>query len=109
MPGQDQRASRSTLNDFAPPFPSLLRRPRRVRCFDRRLRAAPPHTPPPIWPPGLQLKIAAVADLHACDPWMSLERIEAIVDRTNALDADVIVMLGDYVAGHRHVTGFIPA
>ena len=30
--------------------------------------------------------------------------IEAIVERTNALDADIVVMLGDYVAGHRHVT-----
>jgi len=40
---------------------------------------------------------------------MSLERIEAIVERTNALDADIIVMLGDYVAGHRHVTRRIPA
>src|SRR5882724_8396244 len=64
---------------------------------------------PPQWPAGFQLKVAVIADLHACDPWMSLERIEAIVERTNALDADVIVMLGDYVAGHRHVTRFIPA
>jgi predicted MPP superfamily phosphohydrolase len=40
---------------------------------------------------------------------MSLEHIEAIVERTNALGADLTVMLGDYVAGHRHVTRFIPA
>jgi predicted MPP superfamily phosphohydrolase len=64
---------------------------------------------PPQWPTDLQLKIAVVADLHACDPWMSLEHIEAIVERTNALNADIIVMLGDYVAGHRHVTRYIPA
>ena len=64
---------------------------------------------PPRWPDDLQLKIAVIADLHACDPWMSLERIAGIVDRTNALGADVIVMLGDYVAGHRHVSRFIPA
>src|SRR5580698_7579279 len=63
---------------------------------------------PPQWPADLELKIAVVADIHACDPWMSLQHIEAIVDRTNALDADIIVMLGDYVAGHRHVTRFIP-
>lgn len=67
------------------------------------------HIRPPRWPAGFQLKIAAVADLHACDPWMSLERIEAIVDRTNSLNADIIVLLGDYVAGHRHVTRVIPA
>ncbi|MFN5714070.1 MAG: metallophosphoesterase, partial [Bradyrhizobium sp.] len=32
-----------------------------------------------------------------------------IVDRTNALNPDIIVLLGDYVAGLRHVTRFIPA
>jgi len=64
---------------------------------------------PPQWPSDFQLSIAAVADIHACDPWMSLSHIEAIVERTNALGADIIVLLGDYVAGHRHVTRFIPA
>ncbi|HET7885474.1 MAG TPA: metallophosphoesterase [Bradyrhizobium sp.] len=64
---------------------------------------------PPQWPADLNLKIAVVADVHACDPWMSLERIEEIVQHTNALGADLIVLLGDYVAGHRHVTRFIPA
>lgn len=63
---------------------------------------------PPEWPTGFQLKIAAIADLHACDPWMAPEHIEAVVERTNALDADVIVMLGDYVAGHRYVTRQMP-
>jgi hypothetical protein len=67
------------------------------------------HVSPPQWPAGFQLRIAAVADIHACDPWMSLSHIEAIVERTNALGADIIVLLGDYVAGHRHVTRFIPA
>jgi hypothetical protein len=64
---------------------------------------------PPQWPADFKLKIAAVADIHACDPWMSLPHIEEIVERTNALGADIIVLLGDYVAGHRHVTRFIPA
>jgi predicted MPP superfamily phosphohydrolase len=64
---------------------------------------------PPQWPTDFQLRIAVIADLHACDPWMSLDRIQSIVERTNALGADIIVMLGDYVAGHRHVTRFIPA
>jgi hypothetical protein len=62
----------------------------------------------PRWPADFPLKIAAVADVHACDPWMSLDHIEAIVERTNALGADIIVMLGDYVAGHHHVTRLIP-
>ena len=64
---------------------------------------------PPRWPAGLELSIAAIADLHACDPWMSLDHIEAIVHRTNALRPDIIVLLGDYVAGHRHITRRIPA
>jgi predicted MPP superfamily phosphohydrolase len=64
---------------------------------------------PRQWPADFPLQIAVLADLHACDPWMSLDHIEEIVDRTNALNADMIVMLGDYVAGHRHVTRFIPA
>jgi hypothetical protein len=74
-----------------------------------RLRVARYNISPPQWPADLQLKIAVVADLHACDPWMSLPHIQAIVERTNALGADIIVMLGDYVAGHRHVTRLIPA
>ena len=64
---------------------------------------------PRQWPVDLPLKIAVIADIHACDPWMSLERIEAIVDQTNALKPDLIVLLGDYVAGHHYVTRFIPS
>jgi uncharacterized protein len=64
---------------------------------------------PPQWPADFNLKIAVIADVHACDPWMSVERIQTIVDHTNALGADITVLLGDYVAGHRHVTRFIPA
>jgi uncharacterized protein len=74
-----------------------------------RLHVARYHLSPPRWPANFQLKIAVVADLHACDPWMSLQHIEEIVDRTNSLDADIIVLLGDYVAGHRRVTRIIPA
>jgi predicted MPP superfamily phosphohydrolase len=73
-----------------------------------RLRVARYHISPPQWPAGLKLRIAAIADLHACDPWMSLDHIQAIVERTNALKPDIVVMLGDYVAGHRKVTRFIP-
>ncbi|HWZ37515.1 MAG TPA: metallophosphoesterase [Bradyrhizobium sp.] len=74
-----------------------------------RLHVARYDVSPPQWPAGFELKIAVIADLHACDPWMSLGHIEAIVERTNALHADVIVMLGDYVAGHRHMMRQVPA
>jgi hypothetical protein len=46
------------------------------------------------------LRIALFADLHAAEPHMGLSRIEALVDQTNALNADVILLLGDYV-GHQ--------
>jgi uncharacterized protein len=52
---------------------------------------------PKRWPSGLKLKIAALADLHASEPFMGVDRIRAIVDQTNALGADVIVLLGDYI------------
>lgn len=56
---------------------------------------------PPRWPKGLRLKLAILADLHVCEPWMSADRVRQIVRRTNALGADAILLLGDYVAGHR--------
>ena len=74
-----------------------------------RLHVARYDISPPRWPSGFELKIAVIADLHACDPWMSLGHIETIVERTNALHPDVIVMLGDYVAGHRHMMRQVPA
>ena len=77
----------------------------------RGLRVTRYDLQPPQWPKDFPLKIAALADLHACDPWMDLDRIAGIVDQTNALGADMIVLLGDYVSGIRAgpVTGHIPA
>ena len=57
------------------------------------------------WPAGHRTRIAALADLHACRPWMSPERIRSIVAQTNQLNADLIVLLGDYSTGHRWVSG----
>ena len=74
-----------------------------------QLRVTRYQVSPPQWPSDLKLKIAVIADVHACDPWMSLQRIQTIVEHTNALGADITVLLGDYVAGHRNVTRFIPA
>src|SRR5919109_2325974 len=80
-------------------------------AFAEPLRLAVTHykVTPPGWPRDLTLKIAALADIHACDPWMSAERIEYIADQTNRLGADLIVLLGDYAAGHRYVTQLVPA
>lgn len=59
------------------------------------------------WPAGLQLRIVALADIHACRPWMEPDRIASLVEQANALEPDVIVLLGDYVSGMRYVTGWV--
>jgi uncharacterized protein len=64
---------------------------------------------PPNWPQGLNLKIAAIADVHSCEPYMSADRIHAICQQTNALQADMIVLLGDYIAGHPYQIRHVPA
>lgn len=58
------------------------------------------HITPPRWPAGLSLKLAVIADLHACEPFMGVDRIRDIVETTNALQPDCILLLGDYVAGY---------
>ncbi len=62
---------------------------------------------PPGWPAELSLRIGVIADLHACEPWMPAERIRAIAASTLALAPDLIVILGDYNAGHRFVSGAV--
>ncbi len=64
---------------------------------------------PPGWPAGQRVTLALLADIHACQPWMSPERIAHIVTVTNGLGADAIALLGDYVAGHHWVTGQVDA
>jgi uncharacterized protein len=61
------------------------------------------------WPAGLDLTIAVLTDIHACRPWMSVERVGAIVEATNALGVDLVMLLGDYVVGHRFVISGVPA
>ena len=56
------------------------------------------------WAGGPNLRIAALADIHACEPWMTEERIADIVRQGNSLGADIIVLLGDYTAGHQLMT-----
>lgn len=65
---------------------------------------------PRNWPKDLRLRVAVIADLHACRPWMPLDRIRQIVARTNALGADIVLLPGDFVASHRiaKMSGFVP-
>lgn len=63
---------------------------------------------PPGWRAGHRLTIAVIADLHAAGPNMGLRRVEEVVEVTNALDADLVVLLGDYFATHPFVTEVVP-
>ncbi len=55
----------------------------------------------PGWTPGLHLKVAVLADFHVCEPFMPLDRVAEIVDATNALKPDLVLLLGDYPASGR--------
>jgi uncharacterized protein len=61
---------------------------------------------PRNWPTGLKLSIAVVADLHVSEPWMPPSRVRSIVEATNRLGADLIVMLGDFVGGYQFTHRF---
>jgi predicted MPP superfamily phosphohydrolase len=51
------------------------------------------------WPPELSgLRIAVVSDLHTGAPFVNDKKLKDIVDRTNALNPDLIVLLGDYMS-----------
>jgi predicted MPP superfamily phosphohydrolase len=65
----------------------------------KRYDLAPPH-----WPRGFRLKAAVLADIHACIPWMPASRVRAIAERANALDPDIIFLLGDFSGGHTRFT-----
>lgn len=49
-------------------------------------------------PLGAELTIAVVSDLHAGTPFMPMTRITRIIDRANALAADLILVPGDLMA-----------
>jgi predicted MPP superfamily phosphohydrolase len=51
---------------------------------------------PPGWTPGLRLRVAVVADIHAGMPSMPMERVHEIVALTNELKPDLVLLLGDY-------------
>jgi predicted MPP superfamily phosphohydrolase len=72
-----------------------------------RLHVARYDLDPPQWPKDLPLRIAAIADIHACEPWMTEEHIESIVAHANSLRPDIVLLLGDYFAGHRYVTRYL--
>lgn len=64
---------------------------------------------PPRWTPGLKLRLVVLADFHACDPWMSTERMEGICRTANELGGDIILLLGDYATSMKFILNRVPA
>ncbi len=59
---------------------------------------------PPGLPPDFHLTISVIADLHAGGPNMGHARVRQVVDASNQLKSDLVVVLGDYFATHRFIT-----
>jgi len=63
---------------------------------------------PEQWRSGPALRIAVLTDLHFGEPFVSLNRLDEIVEKTNALRPDLICLLGDFEPGHCFVSREIP-
>jgi uncharacterized protein len=64
------------------------------------------------WPQAFSdLRIAVLADIHAGGNFIDEQKLHTIVARTNALQPEMIVILGDYIAGdgRRHPLKMEPA
>ncbi len=64
------------------------------------LRVAGYTVRPDHWPAHCPLTLAALADLHFGGSYLDASRLEQVIDRTNDLHADLVVLLGDYGASH---------
>jgi hypothetical protein len=54
--------------------------------------------PLPGWPEALDdLRVAVLTDIHAGSPHIDLEKLDRIVATVNREEADLVVLLGDYV------------
>ena len=59
----------------------------------------------PDWPRGATpLRVALLSDIHVVGPDMPPRRLARIVPRVNGLNADVILLAGDYVSDKRSAT-----
>ena len=62
----------------------------------------------PGWKSGL--RIAVLSDLHIGSPHVGLDKLRTIVERTNAENPELVVLLGDFVVGGpggRHDASFV--
>lgn len=75
-----------------------------------RLKVTRHKLAPRNWPASLHLKIAVLADLHTCEPWAGLKRLQRIVVQTNSLRPDIVLLLGDFVpsAGMNDLSTNVP-
>ena len=64
---------------------------------------------PARWPVGQKLRICVIADIHACEPWMSAKHIRDMALMANELKPDITLLLGDYYAGHDYISRAVPA
>lgn len=53
------------------------------------------------WPQDLQLRIAMLSDFHFSEPWIGVQALEALVEKTNALKPDIVLLVGDFEDGPR--------
>jgi uncharacterized protein len=62
---------------------------------------------PPNWTPGLKLRLTMLSDPHCIEPHMPLSRWKRIIAAANALEPDVHLLMGDYIASHPFRTGLV--
>jgi uncharacterized protein len=72
-----------------------------------RLEVTSYHLTPPRWPKDARLKAAIIADIHACEPFMSAARVRAIAELANQGKPDIIFLLGDFNGGHNYATAAV--
>ena len=60
---------------------------------------------PPRWTEGLKLRAVVISDPHVVDPWFPLSRWQSVIETAQALNPDIIFMLGDYTTGLYLKTG----
>jgi predicted MPP superfamily phosphohydrolase len=53
------------------------------------------------WPSEFNgLRVAMISDIHTGGPFINDQKLKTIVETTNALNPDLIVLLGDYMSGN---------